>query len=312
MTGAVFTAARLTYRINRFEIRTIAIASVLSVAVSAAVVSWMSSSGYASCVAYFSDPPSVACLQLMEIGVWANKITSLSLNLVPLFPFVAGLLLGTPVIARELDRGTARLAWSLGPSRMRWFAARVGPMLLITLVACFAIGIVADWIVALYNPGVDLANSFVVYHQRGVLIATSGFLLTSIAIGLGAVVGRTMPTLILALVLGGATVTAITGVSSNALVSEAIPLDQSSGNDDLQLDSRFQLPDGRLVTWDELTVIDPESMNAEFGPPYPYVPLGIPGGRHREIEAREAIAEIAAGLAFLGLGALVVSRRRPG
>ncbi|MEO8572062.1 MAG: hypothetical protein ABI553_10240 [Chloroflexota bacterium] len=309
----MLTASRLTYRINRFEIRAILAATILSTVVTAAILTWMTSSGYAACVINFTDTPSVACLNLMDIGAWANRIVGLSLNLVPLFPFLAGVLLGTPVIARELDRGTARLAWSLGPSRLRWFVERVVLMLVLTLLACFAIGVVADWIVALYAPGVDLANSFAQYHQRGILIATGGFLVASVAIGLGAVVGRTMPTLILALVLSGASVLAITEVSAKLLVNEAVPLEQSEGgNNDLQLDSRFQLPDGRLVTWDELTVIDPESMNAEFGPQYPYVALGIPGSRHREIEAREAVAEVVVGLAFLGLGAFVVGRRRPG
>ena len=309
----MLTATRLTYRINRFEINVIAIATVLSAAVSAAVLTWMTSSGYASCVANYTDPPSVACLNLMGIGAWANKIASISMNLVPLFPYLAGLLLGAPVIARELDRGTARLAWSLGPSRMRWFAQRVLPMLVVTVVACFAIGAVAEWLVALYAPGVDLANSFAQFQQRGVLIATSGFLVMSVAIAVGSIVGRTVPTLILALLLGGASVLAVTEVNAKLLVREAVPLEQGEGaNNDLQIDSRFQLPDGRLVTWEELNVIDPAAMQSEFGPQYPYVTLGIPGARHREIEARVAVAEIVAGLAFLGLGAFVVGRRRPG
>jgi len=309
----MLTATRLTYRINRFEIGTILAIAAVSVAVTAAVLSWMTSSGYTACVNDYSDPPPVACLNLMDIGVWAARIELLSIKLVPLFPVLAGLLIGTPAIARELDRGTARLAWSLGPSRMRWFAQRVLPLLAVVLVACFAIGVIAEWIVALFAPGVDLSISFLQYHQRGVAIATAGFVFACAAIGVGAVVGRTIPTLILALVLGGATILAVTEVSSKLLASEAVPLAESVGaNNDLQLDSRFQLPDGRLVTWDELIVIDPESMTSELGPQYPYVALGIPGTRHREIEAREAIAEVVAGLAFLGLGAFVVGRRRPG
>ena len=112
----ILTATRLTYRINRFEIRAVLLAAALSVAVSALVVSWINSSGYAKCINVY-DTPSLACLELMDVGRWATRIASMSVNLVPVFPFLAGLLLGTPVIARELDRGTARLAWSLGPSR---------------------------------------------------------------------------------------------------------------------------------------------------------------------------------------------------
>jgi hypothetical protein len=307
----MLAATRLTYRINRFEIRAILLATLLSVAVTTAVLAWINTSGYAACVVMYTDTPSIACLNLMDFGRWASKISSISLNLVPVFPFLAGLLLGTPVIARELDRGTARLAWSLGPSRMRWFVQRAALMLVIAVGACFAIGFVAERIVALYAPGVDLANSFTAFHQRGVLVATSGFLVASIAIGIGAVVGRTMPTLILALVLSGASVLAIAEVDHKLLINESVPLGEGS-NDDLQLDSRFQLPDGRLVTWDELMVIDPQAMQSEEGIQYPWVALGIPAARYREIETREGLIEVVAGLAFLGLGAFVVGRRRPG
>ena len=51
------------------------------------------------------------------------------------FPVVAGLLAGGPIVARELESGTARLAWSLGPSRLRWFVQRAVPILASVLVA---------------------------------------------------------------------------------------------------------------------------------------------------------------------------------
>ena len=38
--------------------------------------------------------------------------------------YVIGAFLGVPIVGRELERGTTRLAWSLAPSRWRWFAAR--------------------------------------------------------------------------------------------------------------------------------------------------------------------------------------------
>ena len=307
----MLTATRLTYRINRFEIRAIVAATILSTVVTAAILSWMTSSGYAACVNVFTDTPSVTCLNLMGIGAWATKIESLSMNLVPVFPFLAGLLLGGPVVARELDRGTARLAWSLGPSRLRWFVQRVVPVVSLAVVAGFVIGVLGERIVALFAPDADLANSFVQFHQRGSLIATNAFFIAAVGIGVGAVIGRTVPTFLLTLLLAGAGLVAIAEVDHKLLVNEAIPLPENS-NYDLQIDSRFQLPDGRLVTWDELMAIDPEAMNSEFGPQYPWVQIGIPGARYQEIEAREAVAEVVGGLAFLGLGAFVVGRRRPG
>jgi hypothetical protein len=51
---------------------------------------------------------------------------------------------------------------------------------------------------------------------------------------------------------------------------------------------------------------------AENGPTYPNVSMIIPGERYREIEMREALAELGIAGLMLVAGALVVMRRRPG
>ena len=251
--AAMLTATRLTYRINRFEIRAILVATIASVAVSVAVVGWMRSSGYADCLV--SDGSNnVACLQLEGIGRWASKIASFSSQLAGAFPVLAGLLLGAPLIARELDRGTARLAWSLGPSRRRWYLQRVMPILVVVVLTSMAIGIVAEQLVGLFAPGVDLANSFVSFHTRGVLLATSALLIASVAVAVGSVIGRQIPTLLLALVLGGATLLAVAEVDARLLAGQAVRLtgQDTYSNDLIVGQGRFELPDGRLLTWDEL------------------------------------------------------------
>lgn len=307
----MLTATRLTYRINRFEVRAILVATVLSVAVSAIVLTWIRNSGYADCIEY-TEVPSVACLELQDIGGWATRIASMSSQLAGFFPFLAGLLLGAPLIARELDKGTARLAWSLGPSRRRWYVQRVMPILVVVTVTAMIIGVVAERLVALFAPDVDLANSFIGFHTRGVLLATSALLIASIAVAVGSVIGRQIPTLLLALILGGLTLVAIAEVDKRLLVSESVRLtgENTYGNDLVMNEGRFELPDGRLVTWDELVAIDPIIMEREFN--YPYVEFGIPRERYREIEAREALAQVVLSVAFLGAGAVVVGRRRPG
>ena len=67
---------------------------------------------------------------------------------------------------------------------------------------------------------------------------------------------------------------------------------------------------GSLVTWQQLYDMDPSM--AENGPIYPNVSMIIPGERYREIETREALAELGIATLMLVAGALVVLRRRPG
>lgn len=306
------TATRLTYRINRFEVRAILLATIASVVVSAAVLSWIRGSGYAACLQTTDGSFTIECLELQGVGNWATRVASLSLQLAAFFPFLAGLLLGAPLIARELDKGTARLAWSLGPSRGRWYLQRVLPVLVVVGLAGMTIGIVAEHLTALFSPDVDLANSFIAFRGRGVLLATSALLLASIAVAVGSVIGRPVQTILLALLLGGATVMAVAEIDKRMLTGEAVRLTgENYYTHDLVTDEgRFELPDGRLVTYDELVVFDPTIMEGEFN--YPYVTFGIPRERYREVEAREALAHIALSLVFLGAGAVVVGGRRPG
>ena len=307
----MLTATRLTYRINRFEVRAILVATALSVVVSAIVIAWIRNSGYAACMEG-SGPITVACLELQDVGRWAGRIASLSMQLAAFFPLLAGLLLGAPLIARELDKGTARLAWSLGPSRRRWYVQRVLPILVVTSLAAMTIGIVSEQLTALFSPGVDLANSFVNFHNRGVLIASSALLLASVAVAVGSVVGRQIPTLLLALILGGATLLALGEVHKRILAGEVVRLTGENyyAHDLVVGEGRFELPDGRLVTWDQMVAEDPTIMEREFN--YPYVEFGIPRERYREVETREALVHVALSLVFLGAGAVVVGRRRPG
>jgi ABC-type transport system involved in multi-copper enzyme maturation permease subunit len=308
----MLVATRLTYRINRFEILAITIATVLSVAVSAAVVAWLTQSGYTTCRGDEFGNLEPRCLNMSAIGEWVLKIDRVSLSLVPIFPFIAGLILGGPLVAREIDRGTARLAWSLSPSRLRWYVHRVAPVLVVLGATAMVIGVVADRLLAAMITDEDLANSFMGFHGRGVLIATGTLLIGATGIAVGAVLGRTIQTLLLSLVLGGLLLTAVSEVDQKVFMPTETVVDASNNYSDrnLYIDSRFQLPDGTLATWEQLVAIDPSVM--ENGPNYPNVSLMIPGERYRAVEAREALAELGIAALLLVAGAVVVMRRRPG
>ena len=308
----MLSATRLTYRINRFEIVAIGVATLLSVVVSAAVVAWLTQSGYTTCRGDEFGNLEPRCLNMSAIGDWVLKIDRVSLSLVPIFPFIAGLVLGAPLVAREIDRGTARLAWSLSPSRLRWYVHRVAPVLVVLGATAMVIGVVADRLLAAVITDEDLANSFMGFHGRGVLIATGTLLIGSTAIAVGAVLGRTMQTLLLSLVLGGLLLTAVSEVDQRLFMPNETVVDASNNYSDrnLYIDSRFQLPDGTLATWDQLVAIDPSVM--ENGPNYPNVSLIIPGERYRAVEGREALAELGIAALLLVAGAVVVLRRRPG
>jgi hypothetical protein len=177
----------------------------------------------------------------------------------------------------------------------------------------FVAGFAVDRLVAARSPGIDLANSFDTFGQRGVLVAVTAFVMIAGSVGLGTVLGRVLPTVILSLILGYFGIQAVQGLHAEFTAREAVIVDDSElSAADRYVDQFFRLPDGRLVGWEELEAIDPGSLSGENGPRYPIVNFVIPGERYREIEAREALLLGGIGVAMLVGAGVIVTRRRPG
>ncbi|MFI6151474.1 hypothetical protein ACIBCA_02120 [Kitasatospora sp. NPDC051170] len=60
-------------------------------------------------------------------------------------PPALGLFLGAPLLAREFETGTYRLAWTQSVSRRRWLAARLGVPLAATLAGSTVLAVVSTW-----------------------------------------------------------------------------------------------------------------------------------------------------------------------
>ena len=176
--------------------------------------------------------------------------------------FAAGLFLGVPIVARELERGTARLAWSLAPSRMRWFLARMLPVLVLLAILTFVAGIATDRYVASTTAETDLSNSFTGFGFRGLLIASRAVFVFAVGVAVGAIVARALPAVILAAVIATIGLAGGERVHQMILASEAvaIPMDPNNNNPsqgDLYIDQKFVLPDGTLVDYGYFGGADP-------------------------------------------------------
>lgn len=306
-------SALLSFRIQRFETTIIAGAAVLSVIVSAIVIALWTRGGYADCLA--SDQPVFTDACQSAAADWLSRIARLSIAIVPFFPGVAGLLAGGPLVARELEAGTARLAWSLGPSRMRWLAQRALPILAMVVLAALAIGLTSGALIHMLQPSIDLDHAFVGFRSRGVLVAAEALLVASIALACGAILGRLVPTLILSLILLGGLVVVVDKVDRTLLLGEAVMSEGGFSYDvDYYLESRVKFPSGEVMTYEEAYAAHPDILGGPWEgdiPPYTDVALYIPGARYQDVERREAIAYVALALAFVAVAAVTVARRRP-
>jgi hypothetical protein len=310
------TWARLTLRLSRFEL--LAFGGFVALFIVATVLTAARIDAVrppVECLVNLEAPPLGCDLKSNAWYQAQNGVAGLSMGLLVFLSFAAGLFLGVPIVARELERGTARLAWSLAPSRMRWFLARMLPVLALLALLTFLAGIATDRYVASTTAETDLANSFTGFGFRGLLVASRAIFVFAVGVAVGSIVARALPAVILAAVIATIGLAGGERVHQLILVSEAvaIPVDPNDNNPsqgDLYIDQKFVLPDGTLVDYGYFGGADPYD---EFGmPKYPVVMLVVPGARYRFVETREALALAGGSLVALVLAGFVVSRRRPG
>jgi hypothetical protein len=303
----------LTFKIQRFETTVVVGAAILSVLVSAVVIAVFTAGGYARCATDEVLSSSSFCHTL--IADYVERVARWSAMIVPVYPVIAGLLIGGPIVARELESGTARLAWSLAPSRIRWFAQRAIPILLVAFLAGLAIGLTADALTHMLQPATDLDASFAGFRNRGLLVGVEALLVASIALALGAILGRIVPTIVFSLILVFAIGTTVDKLERGVLTNEAVLADSSgfSFNDDnLYIDSRLRMPDGAIVTWEELNALYPQYSNGwDETSGISDITLYIPGSRYHDVERREALAIGGIAVLFVGIATVAVLRRRP-
>lgn len=312
------TPARLTLRMHRFEAVAIGLLAVTAVALSFVVAARLDAVGYgAECVlatrAAADTPPGCEFEANAFYGI-AQTEGGLVSTLTGLVAFSSAILLGIVVVGREVERGTTRLAWSLTTSRLRWLGHRLLPVLAFVAALGLLLGIGADRLLAAREPGLDIGNALDDLGGRGAVLAARIVFVFTLAVAMGAVLGRVLPALILGGVLAALGITAGSEIHERMIAAEAVLMDEVRPGD-RYVDQRFRLPDGRTVGWDEVEQFDPPPTNpnttAEW-PTLPQVALAVAGTRYRELAAREIAALGGGAVVALAVTVAAVTRRRPG
>jgi ABC-type transport system involved in multi-copper enzyme maturation permease subunit len=121
----------------------------------------------------------------------------------PVVPLVAGLFWGAPLLARELERGTHRLAWTQSVSRRRWLVAKLGLLGLAVTVAGLVLGLmVSAWLAAF--DGAHDADRFAdsaFFGATGVLGGVWWLFAFMLGTAAGGLLRRTLPAFAVTIVL---------------------------------------------------------------------------------------------------------------
>ena len=317
----------LSFRLNRWEV----LASAAGVALLAAGMLWFTwqlqalAASEPGCL----DPSTyvAACEQAPQAFYeLSNKAEWLS-YLAWVAPFGMGLVLGVPLVSREIEQRTAGVAWALSRSRTAWLMRRAAFAAIVLVGLLLVLAIAGEILAAAQMPTHHLDRDFAWFGRRGGLLLVRGLAALAIGVVLGAVLGRVLPAL---LVAAFASVLVFTVISfgmdrwtENDAVVQAFGGDQGAR----YLGQRIELPSGEVIDYAELTrrglsieAIDEENRlfasATDVGDPEKMIGWDriavVPGRLYPQIVLRESA--VVGGVALLlGLvGAAVVGRRRPG
>lgn len=324
--------ARLSFRLQRWEV----IASVVGVGALAALMLWFAwqlrilAAGQPGCPDPGAYVPGCEAFaqRFQGLSDQARYLIYLSWGA----PFGMGVVLGVPIVARELEGRTAGMAWTLSSSRVRWLAGRFAAAAVVVVALLSVLVLCSGILAAAMMPHLQLDRDFTWIGRRDWLIVARGLAALGIGVLVGAVVGRQLPGLLAA---AFASVLVFTGVSvamdrwNEAEAQVVAGMNGGIGSDTggaLLLGSRILLPTGELATWNDLFArglfdisqdMDGRMYASWVDVGHPERAIGeerqliIPGERYPAVLVRESGVALGIGAVLTLAAATVVRRRRP-
>jgi hypothetical protein len=152
--------------------------------------------GVGDCLAHPSHPNCGNIIGAFRDQYGALIAASAWLNLLPA---VLGMLIGAPLVARELEHGTHRLVWTQGISAGRWLAIKLAILFAVTLVATGILTALMSWWHSTSWSQLDGHMPPNMYDFEGITpLAYAAFAL-ALGIAVGALIRRVVPAVAVAL-----------------------------------------------------------------------------------------------------------------
>lgn len=267
----MLTAMRLTWRMQRWELAFL-IGGSLLLAAGAAFVAWQTKvtlDGIDACYAK-NAVLSAPCASLVR---WSNVLGGLAPVLegvTTVAPFVVGLLLGAPLVSREIEKRTAPMAWSLSLSRARWLVGRTIPLLVAIAIALLLLGQASEALIRATPPG---ELGFRQFAMHGPLVAVRAIAVFGIGVAVGLLIGRVLPAILVTGLVVIALFVGLQLVRDQLMRDEATWVEADAGDFSGVMIYDMAFTDdatGERITFDEAASRFPEV----FGP----TGIGVPPG----------------------------------
>ncbi len=319
----MLSSAKLTLKQHRFELVSVVLAALmvgaaglwlnaqlLSFAVPAGCFdAWMGSQGSPdACV----EPVQAYATFLYSNTTWFDPA-------MVVLPFVVGTLTGTPLVARELENRTAQTAWALSPSRGRWLTRQIWPTLVLVGAAVTFAAVAASVFHETRSSGFS-SPTFGLPGFHGPLVVARTLVAFGVGLLLGAIVGRSLPAVILTAV-ASLVLVVFGAMGARDMWLRAQPHDMLTRADYdadqvvMTYQTFWTAPDGTHLDDEEAYALapdgeeDPEAWLAGAG--YEFGGVGLKSETASKWEPIEIAGTVALGVVLIGAAYPVVNRRRP-
>ena len=131
-----------------------------------------------------------------------RTVWSLMDALVIAVPGLIGIFWGAPLVAREFETGTFRLAWTQGISRTRWLAVKLGVVGAVSMIVAGLLSLMVTWWSSPARPGVPGTGSRPAsFHESGVVPVGYAAFAFALGVTAGMIIRRTLPAMAVTLVI---------------------------------------------------------------------------------------------------------------
>jgi hypothetical protein len=303
---------RLTYRLQAPGILFSA-AVCLGLAAAAAWLAIDMRSALASCGA--PNEPSACTVIFAFQNTHGNAVYMVQAGM-GLAQFGVPLVLGVPILTREIEQRTAMIAWPLAGSRLRWLAWRVIPVIVVGAVLLGVMAVAAEQLAQAYFPHADIG--FAGHGSRGTSLVMRSALVLTAAVLLGAMIGRLLPALLIGIALSIGVSTGMDAALPHWVEPAELSQSDSIFSGANPLNTGFEYRDANGTPLDDQEAeLMMQAIYEEHGPePDPAllpqeVFYGVAASRYGEVLLRESGALVAGTVLLGGAAVIVVARRRP-
>lgn len=249
------------------------------------------------------------------------------LGQVPYLPALIGAFWGAPLLAREYERGTHKLAWTQSVSRRRWLLVKLGGLAALVTACGLVLGaMVSGWLstfagTELAHEGFTNSGLFII---DGVVPGAWFLLMFTVGAAAGALTRRTLPAIAVCVAVFAAAIYGFTLVRPSYAEPERVVVDDRltmpGAGSMLIHDSRWIDPAGREVPDDgwpgeaDGTCADLRQVEAYYpclyDAGYRQTLTYQPADRHTRFQWTEAGILLVLSAVLAGLTAVAVLRRR--